>query len=188
MIKARERFSAYLHRRYSDRSTPKHYLNDLDMFIRTTEQKKPQDVTSRDVDAFIDLQLAKGLKSSTINRRLASLHTYFEYLANKDGEGAALNPVKWLRHRLQEGSYLPRDAADETVNKLFAVISKPRDRAMFGLMVGAGLRVGEVAQLNCADLSKPNTATDYVRLRVRGQGQKERIVWVTPRWYEEITV
>lgn len=187
MIRARERFSAYLHRRYSDRSTPKHYLNDLDMFIRTTEQKNPQDVTSRDVNSFIEQQLAKGLKPSTINRRLASLHTFFEYLASEDGEDAMLNPVKWLRHRLQEGSYLPRDAADETVDKLFFVIAKPRDRAMFGLMVGAGLRVGEVAQLSCTDLSNPDKASDYARLRVRGKGQKERIVWVTPRWYKEIT-
>ena len=31
MIKEKERFSAYLQRRYSDRSTPKHYLNDLEM-------------------------------------------------------------------------------------------------------------------------------------------------------------
>ncbi len=187
MIKAREQFSAYLHRRYSDRSTPKHYLNDLDMFIRTTTQKKPQDITSRDVDSFIEQQLAKGLAPATINRRLASLHTFFEYLASEDGELAALNPVKWLRHRLKEGSYLPRDVADETVDKLFAVIKKPRDRAMFSLMVGAGLRVGEVAQLNCVDLSKPDEAGGYARLLVKGKGQKERVVWVTPRWYTEIT-
>ncbi len=187
MIKARERFSAYLHRRYSDRSTPKHYLNDLDMFIRTTEQKKPQDVTSRDVDLFIEHQLTKGLAPATVNRRLASLHTFFEHLASEDGEEAMLNPVKWLRHRLQEGDYLPRDAADDTVDKLFAVITKSRDRAMFGLMVGAGLRVGEVAQLNCADLSEPDKAGGYARLLVRGKGQKERVVWVTPRWYTEIT-
>lgn len=187
MIKAREQFSAYLHRRYSDRSTPKHYLNDLDMFIRTTAQKKPQEITSRDVDSFIEQQLAKGLAPATINRRLASLHTFFEYLASEDGEQATLNPVKWLRHRLQEGNYLPRDVADDTVDKLFTVITKPRDRAMFGLMVGAGLRVGEVAQLNCADLSKPDGTGNYARLLVRGKGQKERVVWVTPRWYKEIT-
>ena len=186
MKKARERFSSYLHRRYSDRSTPKHYLNDLDMFIRTIEQKQPKDVTSHDVDSFIEQQLARGLVPATINRRLASLHTFFEYLASEDGEDATLNPVKWLRHRLEEGSYLPRDVADEIVDKLFAVIIKPRDRAMFGLMVGAGLRVGEVAELNYADLSQPDQTSDCARLLVRGKGQKERVVWVTPRWYREI--
>ena len=187
MKKARERFSGYLHRRYSDRSTPKHYLNDLDMFIRTTEQKKPQNVTSHDIDAFIEQQLAQGLTPATVNRRLASLHTFFEYLATEDGQEAAPNPVKWLRHRLEEGSYLPRDAADDTIDKLFAVITKPRDRAMFGLMVGAGLRVGEVANLNWADLGTPEQTSDCARLLVRGKGQKERVVWVTPSWYPVIT-
>ena len=187
MIKAKERFSAYLHRRYSDRSTPKHYLSDLDVFMRTTEKKKLQDVTSRDIDAFIDQQLAKGLAPSTINRRLASLHTFFEYVASEDGEKAIPNPVKWLRHRLKEGNYLPRDASDETVDKLFAATTKPRDRAMFGLMAGAGLRVGEVAELNCTDLSEPDKAGGYARLLVRGKGRKERVVWITPRWYTEIT-
>jgi site-specific recombinase XerD len=186
MITAREQFSAYLNRRYSDRSTPKHYLNDLDLFIRTIRPKKPQEVTGHDVDAFIDQQLAKGLKPTTINRRLASLHTFFEYLASAEDGEVGLNPVKWLRHRLQEGSYLPRDVADETVDKLFGVIDKSRDRAMFGLMVGAGLRVGEVRQLKCSDLSNPDVTTNSARLRVRGKGQKERIVWVTPRWYAEI--
>jgi len=187
MIKARKQFSAYLHRRYSDRSTPKHYLNDLDMFIRTTAQKKPQDITSRDVDSFIEQQLADGLAPATVNRRLASLHTFFEYVASENGENATLNPVNWLRHRVKEGNYLPRDAADETVDKLFAVITKSRDRAMFSLMVGAGLRVGEVAQLNCTDLTKPTKIDDYARLLVRGKGKKERVVWITPRWYTELS-
>ena len=186
MKTARERFSGYLNRRYGDRSTPKHYLNDVDMFIQTIGTKKPSEISSQDVDRFITMQAEKGLKAATINRRLASLHSFFEYLASEDEAGIGANPVKWARHRVQEGSYLPRDASDETVVKLFEVIEKARDRAMFGLMVGAGLRVGEVAQLRCADLTAPAVATECARLRVCGKGRKERLVWVTPRWYSEI--
>ena len=186
MIKEKERFSAYLQHRYSDRSTPKHYLNDLEMFIHTIGNKEVQEITSRDIDLFIEEQLVKGLAPATINRRLAALHTFFEYVASEDGEKAMPNPIKWKRHRLQEGSYVPRDVPDNIVDKLFAVITKPRDRAMFGLMVGAGLRVGEVARLACADLNPPDKAGGYARLLVRGKGQKERVVWVTPRWYIEI--
>ncbi len=186
MKQARERFSAYLYRRYGDRSTPKHYLNDLDMFMQTMGTKKPSQINSQDVDKFITAQAEKGLAASTINRRLASLHTFFEYLASEDGSEIGANPVKWRRHRVAEGSYLPRDASDETVEKLFAVIEKARDRAMFGLMVGAGLRVGEVAQLKCEDLRPPATPTECAQLRVCGKGHKERLVWVTPRWYEVI--
>ena len=50
-------------------------------------------------------------------------------------------------------------------------------------MVGAGLRVGEVAALSCQALEEPPANEENARLRVCGKGKKERIVWVTPRWY-----
>lgn len=186
MIQAKQRFVAYLERRYGDRSTPKHYLSDLKMFIQVIGQKHPQDVTSQDIDQFIDEQKSRGLKATTINRRLASLHTFFEYIASEDGAMALPNPVHWRRHRVQTGQSLPRDASDADVNALFAVIEDIRDRAIFGLMTGAGLRVGEIVTLLCEDVYPPETASQSARLLVHGKGQKERIVWVTPHWYHEL--
>jgi site-specific recombinase XerD len=184
MEQARKRFGEYLHRRYGDRSTPKHYLNDMDLFIQHIGQRPPQMVTMADVDSFVDQQLARGLRPSTVNRRLSSIHTFFEYLASEEQEGKGTNPVNWQRHRIKEGEKLPRDASEVDVARLFAVLGDARDRAMFGLMVGAGLRVGEVAALQCQGLEEPPTDEDSARLRVCGKGKKERVVWVTPRWYD----
>lgn len=50
---------------------------------------------------------------------------------------------------------------------------------MFGLMVGAGLRVSEVVDLRIGDLERVNPAEQLVLLRVQGKGHKERIVWLT---------
>ncbi len=61
---------------------------------------------------------------------------------------------------------------------LLAAIDDPRDRAMVMLMLGAGLRVGEVVQLELDDLDH-SEATRLSRLRVRGKGGKERVVWMT---------
>ena len=58
---------------------------------------------------------------------------------------------------------------------------------MFGLMVGAGLRVGEVVALPCDHLEAPPVPGQMARLRVVGKGRKERITWVTPYWYESLT-
>ena len=187
MIQAKQRFAAYLERRYGDRSTPKHYLNDLKMFMQSIGAKSPQEVTRQGIDQFIDTQKARGLKATTINRRLASLHTFFEYVASEDGTDALPNPVHWQRHRVQTGQSLPRDASDADVNALFVVIEDIRDRAIFGLMAGAGLRVGEVVALLCEDVSPPATTEQSARLLVRGKGQKERVMWVTPRWYHELS-
>lgn len=186
MKDAIKRFAAHLKRRYGDRSTPKHYLNDLQLFVQTIGHKSPQEVTRQDVDQFIDEQKGRGLKASTINRRLASLHTFFEFVASEDGVEALSNPVQWRRHRVQTGQSLPRDASDADVNALLAVIDDVRDRAIFGLMAGAGLRVGEVVTLRCGNVYPPDTPDKSARLLVCGKGKKERVVWVTPRWYQEL--
>jgi site-specific recombinase XerD len=187
MLKARERFAHYLYRCYGDRSTPKHYLNDLDLFVRQIGGKTPEQVTVEDVDDFIDEQMEKHLKPTTINRRIASLHTFFEYLASEEPDKARPNPVNRRRHALKQGQTLPRDATEAEVNALFAVIEDARDKAMFGLMVGAGLRVGEVVALQISHLEEPLQPGQMARLRVIGKGRKERIDWVTPYWYDVLT-
>jgi site-specific recombinase XerD len=187
MLKAKKQFARYLYRCYGDRSTPKHYLNDLDLFIRQIGDKTPEQVTVQDIDNFIDNQMEKQLKPTTINRRIASLHTFFEYLASTEPDKAWPNPVNRRRHALKQGQRLPRDASEAEVKALFAVIDDVRDRAMFGLMVGAGLRVGEVVTLQCRHLEEPPEPGQMARLRVTGKGRKERIDWVTPYWYDILT-
>ena len=49
-----------------------------------------------------------------------------------------------------------------------------RDRALFGLMLGSGLRVGEVVTLPCAHLEAPLVVGQLARVRVLGKGRKER--------------
>ena len=158
MHQARSQFRDYLNRRHPQSSTSKHYISDLNIFMRTVAGQAPQDITARDIDRFIDSQLAAELKPATINRRLASLHTFFEFLAFEDLQREWTNPVVNGRHRLKIGQHLPRDVPDAAVARLFSAISDPRDRAMFGLMIGAGLRVGEVACLRLDGLQAPINA------------------------------
>ena len=141
---------------------------------------------AKDIDTFVDNQIAAGLSPTTINRRLASLHTFFEYLASEKPERDWPNPVIRRRHKLKTGSHLPRDVPDDDVARLFAVISDERDRAMFGLMVGAGLRVGEVAALRLDNVEEPAEPGRLARLRVRGKGNKERVVWLTDSLWDTL--
>ena len=179
MQQARTRFREYLNRRHRQSSTAKHYLSDLDIFIRTVVDKAPEDISVRDIDRFIDSQLAAELKPATINRRLASLHTFFEFLASEDLQREWPNPVVSRRHRLKIGQHLPRDVSDTDVARLFSAIIDPRDRAMFGLMIGAGLRVGEVASLRLDGLQAPANVDQLLAWRICGKGNRERVVWLT---------
>jgi integrase/recombinase XerC len=183
---ARLRFEKYLKRRFGQSTTPKCYISDLTIFARTIGDKAPAAITATDVDTFVDEQIAAGLKPTTINRRLASIRSFFEYLASESPEIHWPNPVVWQRHQLKTGSRLPRDVPDRDVTRLFAVITDERDQAMFGLMVGAGLRVGEVTTLRMHDLVEPSERGGLAKVRVCGKGNKERIAWLTPSLWETL--
>jgi site-specific recombinase XerD len=178
MEQAIDKFERYIQSRYPNSTTAKHYRSDLRQF-RQLVGKPPRTVTRKDVDRFVEDQLTRGLAAATINRRLAALHEFFEYLADETGEPEWPNPVNWKRHKVKPGKPLPRDASEPEVERLFAYITQPRDRAMFRLMLDVGLRVGEIAALQVEDLMMAADGSSG-RLRVRGKGEKERFVWLLP--------
>lgn len=187
MKEAQARFEQYIKRRFGQSSTLKHYHSDLNIFIEFIgDDKSPEAVTAADIDAYVDHQIAADLRPSTINRRSATLHSFFEYLAEENPELTWPNPVIGRRHYLKLGSHLPRDVSDADVARLFAVIDDERDRAIFGLMVGAGLRVGEVTAIGQADVEAPVESGQLAKLRVKGKGNKERMVWLTASLWEMV--
>lgn len=185
MQEAIAQFKMHLERRYPGRSTTKHYMSDLRVFQAFVGEKSPQAITAKTIDDFVQYQSDQGLKAATINRRLSTLSSFFEFLIG-DSEGEYVsNPVHWKRHSIRPGHRLPRDVSDETVTRLFSAIKDSRDRAMYTLMVGAGLRVGEVVTLKVHDL-QPVEASALTRLRVRGKGDKERMVWLTAETLRQV--
>src|SRR5688500_18260454 len=129
-----QRFEQFLSRRYSRSSTLKHYRSDLKLFREMVGGRAAREITPADIDRFVDSQIADALSPATVNRRLACLHSLFEYLASEAPDVHWPNPVIPARHRLKLGTYLPRDIAESHVSQLFSVIADPRDRAMFGVM------------------------------------------------------
>jgi site-specific recombinase XerD len=177
-----QEFEQYLLRRFPGRRTVKDYLSDLRQFIKNC-QKEWREVSVKDIDEFINLQRGQGLKQATINRRVAALKTFFDFLAEESGELSWSNPVRYKRHAGKRSKSLPRDIRDEDLERVWGVISSARDRAWFVLMLRAGLRVGEVVDLQVKDLLNPPRAEQPGRLRVCGKGRKERIVLLSGEAY-----
>ncbi len=169
-------FEQHIQRRYPHSSTSKHYGYDLRQFSQLID-KRPRAITRKDVDRFIEEQLGRSLAATTVNRRLAALHEFFEYVAAEEDADDWPNPVHWSRHKVREGKALPRDASEAEIVRLFEKITRPRDVAMFRLMLDVGLRVGEIAKLCMDDLSLVAEG-QRGRLRIRGKGDKERFVWL----------
>ncbi len=152
------------------------YASDLTRFIQHAESvgiTRPEELTRGCVLGFIDRLADEGLAASSRARILSALRRMIAFAASRE----------WLESDPLEGVQGPRQARslprvlrpDETEKLLEGVdTSTPlgmRDRAMIELLYGSGLRVSELVGL-------PLSAFDARGglLRVRGKGQKERVV------------
>jgi len=175
-------FEAYLERRFPNRSTSKHYVSDLRIFLQNCTVCLPN-VTAHDVDAFVDHERARGMSPATVKRRAAALKTFFDFLAEELGKPDTHNPVSMQRHAGRQPEHLPRDLSDAEVDRLLEIVEETRDQAMIALMLYAGLRVGEVVHLQPADVTVPDDSEAPIRLRVLGKGRKERITYLCREAY-----
>jgi site-specific recombinase XerD len=136
MLPEIEKFQKWLRRKAPHSRTPIDYTSDLTLFFAWAG-KLPGEITLHDVDEYIEHCQGQGHAGATINRRLAALRSLYHFLAVESANAPA-NPVLPRRHFVRLGTRLPRDAQDDAIRRLFAVIENPRDRAMFLLMLRCG--------------------------------------------------
>lgn len=175
-------FAQYLERRAPGRRTTVLYVSDVRRFAAVC-QKSWRTVTMQDIDNFVDQQRQAGLSAATVKRRVAALKVFFDFLAEETGDLSWPNPVRFKRHAGKQPRRLPRDLSDAAVAQVWAAISSARDRAWFALLWRGGLRVGELVGLCLTDILAAPTASQPARLRVRGKGQKERLILLTADAY-----
>ena len=168
-------FSNWLTCQYPNSSARKHYLSDLALFFSWAE-KPPSEISPHDVDQYVRHCLEKELSPLTINRRLSSLRLFYYFLSIIDEQPVEC-PVISKRHFLRKPNPLSRDASEEQIELLFAIIHDKRDKAMFTLMLECGLRVGEIHNLSLEDVL---LGDDPPRLKVRGKGARQRMVYLSP--------
>jgi site-specific recombinase XerD len=174
------RFNKWLRRRSPHATTSVEYTKDLRLFFDWVS-KPPDEITLRDVDAFIEhCQTDLGHAIATVNRRLAAIRSFYHFL-DIESDDAPPNPVLPKRHFVQQGRHLPRDVQDADIARLFAVIDSVRDRAMYLLMLRCGLRVAEVRDLSMGDLYLRPTSNSLPRLWVRGKNDSQRVVYLSPQ-------
>jgi len=175
-------FEKYLQRRFPGRRTPVDYLSDLRQF-RNFCQKAWREIDMHDIDQFVDRQRLDGLKSATIRRRVASLKTFFDFMAEESNDLSWPNPVRFKRHAGRPEKRVPRDLHDDDIEQVWQKISSARDRAWFALMVRAGLRVGEVVDLKLKDILNKPEGEKPAHIRAFGKGRKERTVLLSADAY-----
>ena len=135
---------------------------------------------------FIAVQRQNGLAASTIRRRASVIRGFCRWLQRT--AATADDPWRGVDIHIRQPKRLPRPARDDSVRRLLASLCRsaavsraevpvgPFKRpyeantlVAVALMVGTGLRVGEVAGLRCDDFDP-----DAKSFRVFGKGARVR--------------
>jgi site-specific recombinase XerD len=150
MLSEIECFVNWVHWRSPGARTYRDYGYDLRKFASIVGDIAPAEVSCQDIDHFIMNQSDKGLKPTTINRRLGAIRGFYDFLSS---EGQNLDcPVIPRRHHLREPQRLPRPVREEDLRRFFTAIHSRRDRVIFLLMLRCGLRISETACLSVSDI------------------------------------
>jgi integrase/recombinase XerC len=196
MDSAVKQFLTYLRSvRNSSPHTIRSYENDLGQFITFltppgTAMPAPQEVTHLMIREFVAHLHDLKLEKSSIARKLAAIRSFFKYAVR---EGVVVrNPARMVATP-KLPKRIPSVLSAEDLNAfLDGVVSGParesergrrasanddsrlmvkRDRAILEMLYASGLRVSELTGLNLGDMDRKE-----LMLRVRGKGNKERIV------------
>ena len=125
-------YRRFLKRRNYSPHTIKNYMNTLRQYAIWLNVPIEQ-ATDKKLLAYIDFLLGRKLEPKTINCHLDSIRGFYEYLRDVEDITIA-NPVK-RGYSLRLSRPLPRYLRDEEIEKLFKAIQKPRDRAIFKVML-----------------------------------------------------
>jgi len=105
--------------------------------------------TRNDLSGFIEQRQDRGLKPGTIATILRDLYAFLAYLADQDIVSFDLLRKKF-RIKLPEA--LPRAIEPEDIRIFLSVIEKPRDWAIFLVLLRTGMRIGELLNARVEDV------------------------------------
>ncbi|MBW6491022.1 MAG: tyrosine-type recombinase/integrase [Lentimicrobium sp.] len=144
------------------------------------EVEDPADVSQAMVRSWLASLIEAGQTHSSVNRKLSSVRAYFNYLLRL--KKIKSNPVARLS-TLKLPKRLPVSASKAEMQKVFHPEKKSdvndfnlsRDMLIMELLYSTGIRLSELINLKISDIDR-STST----LRVKGKGNKQRIIPVAP--------
>ena len=167
------------------------YVSDLRQFLAGIKERgrTPEKASSGDISAWIESLSEKGLKASSVFRKLEAVKSFFAFQVS-EGRMAA-SPAAAFRSPRQSAR-LPKTLSLGDIESLLGALGGEgfqalRLRAIVELLYASGIRVSELLGLKPEDL---NLADGWVR--VFGKGSRERLVPIpesvarTLRRYQEI--
>lgn len=172
--KASTRFLASLWQQNASAHTIKAYTGDLNIFASYVGSRNWNGIDHVVIRGFLSHLYDKGLGKTSVARSLAAVRSLYRWLAQEgivEQNPAALVSTPKLPKKL------PRVPTVEEMNSMLdaqmpEVAAFPdRDRLMFELLYGCGIRNSELVGIDVHDIRASSEA-----LLIRGKGKKERYV------------
>jgi integrase/recombinase XerC len=172
--KAIEKFLHSLRQRNASVHTIKAYTGDLANFAAYVGSRNWRSIDHLTIRGFLSQLYEKHLEKTSVARALAAVRSFYRWLAQEglvEQNPAALVSTPKLPKKL------PRVPTIEEINTVLdgqmpEIASFPeRDRIMFELLYGCGIRNSELIGINLDDIRLSSEA-----ILIRGKGKKERYV------------
>ena len=159
-------------------NTLKSYKNDLNQFFEFYKNYAKADnlkeVDKRAIRSWVIELSLKNLSNRTINRKIASLKSFFKFLIQR--KIISINPTSNI-HALKTNQPLPHFIKEKDIKYLFDNITFKndfngnRDLLILELLYGTGIRISELINLKTKDLDNHKE-----EIKVLGKRGKERII------------
>lgn len=174
VAKAVEQFLRSLREHNASVHTIKAYTGDLENFAAYLGPRGWRNIDHVTIRGFLSHLYENGLGKTSVARSLAAVRSLYRWLAQ---EGVVEQNPAALVSTPKLAKKLPRVPTIEEMNSVFdgqmpEVASFPeRDRVMFELLYGCGIRNSELIGINLDDIRLSSEA-----ILIRGKGKKERYV------------
>ena len=177
------------------------FLDWLEDNKLSVESSTPDHAGFADVSEYLNFRRTNdGIDSRSTAKAVSALKSFFRFLADErilsaipgEEDTSIINRISLLEAP-RPGTRLPVVLRNGDADKLFALIDTGtllgiRDRAIYGMIYTAGLRISELVSLNAGDVVLSEGIA-----RVKGKGSKERLVVFGPdasswikRYLEEV--
>jgi integrase/recombinase XerC len=172
--KATDKFLHSLRQRNASIHTIKAYTGDLGNFAVYVGSRNWRSIDHLTIRGFLSHLYEKDLSKASVARALATVRSFYHWLAQ---EGVVEQNPAALVSTPKLPKKLPRVPTIEEMNTMLdgqmpEVASFPeRDRIMFELLYGCGIRNSELIGINLDDIRLSSEA-----ILIRGKGKKERYV------------
>lgn len=157
-------FISYISARNFSDNTKRAYISDLVDFFKFIK-KHIENIRTEDIENYIKYLVESGKEDTTVERKLATLKSFFRFLEEKNI--IKFNPAEIIPFRKRKKK-IP-DSLDEDEALEIIEAEKKRDRAILAMLYGCGIRISELA-----NLKKENIMGKF--LKIKGKGGKWRVI------------